>query len=290
MLVSDALALTPMMCLTFNICRCRARLKMEGSCGTACLLLFLLVLLPISAAQQQQQQTPPSSSTSTEEPGTASSSSGSPGTISVRGPSQPQGWLLQRLQRVQQPTTTANSSGGDNSTDGSPDDDSTVDFTSTANDLTQQAVNRGTAQAAALAAQTAQTAQSPTDTINSSSSSSSSNASTGLAALQLQEVQQLSERGSENASTATGNSSSDDQNGDGLQVILQGIQQQWSANRNQQQQQQDDNGNNSEPDAGQQFVAGLDTMAAKYPSLSGFARLARNSSALVVSLLCASSA
>lgn len=145
-------------------------------------------------------------------------------------------------------------------------------------------MNRGIAQAAALAAQTA---ESPTDTNNSSSIS---NASTDLAASQLQEVQHLSERGSDNASTAAGNSSSDDHKGDGLQVILQGIQQHWSANRNLQQQQQDDNGSYSKPDAGQQFVAGLDAMAAKYPSLSGFARLARNSSALVVSLMCTASA
>lgn len=188
--------------------------------------------------------------------------------------------FMQRVQRTpQQPSRPTGNS--NNSAAGEDDSDSTVlaqDFTSTANALTAQAVREGNAQAAALAEQVEYQAS-----VANSSSSTNSSASGDVAALQLQELQQQALTG-QNATTSNGNnsSSSGDASLSGLQLLLRTINDSWDGIRRrqqqrQQQQQQPGGGNTAALSASEQWTAGLDALGARYPSLSGFASLARNS-------------
>jgi hypothetical protein len=193
--------------------------------------------------------------------------------------------LLQRLaQDIQQ--TGPGSSSMVSGTDSSSNTETTAelpDFSSTANALAQQAVREGGAKAAALAQQ-----QAALDAYAGSNSTTTSSSSADTAAMQLLELQQQTA----NSSSPDNSSSSDDSQVAGLQLLLQTIRQQWQASGNrqrqrQQQQQQQQSGSGTQSTAAvvnvtQQWLTGLDDLAAKYPSLSGFSRLAHNSSAFMV--------
>jgi hypothetical protein len=169
-------------------------------------------------------------------------------------------WLLRRLQPVWDSNST----------------DDTPDFASTANALTEQAVREANVRAAALARRTASTQQD-----SSSSGNGSSNGTVGdaaAAALQLLELQQQTA----NASTGL-DSSSDTASAEsaGLQLLLHTIKEQWEAARNRQ---RDQSGPDRRASASEQWTEGLAAMAGQYPSLSGFASLVSNNSALRVSV------
>jgi hypothetical protein len=188
------------------------------------------------------------------------------------------GWLLQRLQRTLQLQPSQPS---DVSADSNPDQaDESPDFASTANALTQQAVREANVRAAALAQRTADTAQ--------EGSSSAYGSSRDVAALQVFELGQQTASSSSSSNDSNNDDSSDDM--DGLQLLLQTIRQQWEAARNRQRQQQQPASDSSSGEGaarsaspGEQWAAGLQAMAAQYPSLGGFARLAGSNSALQVS-------
>lgn len=231
----------------------------QQPCLVVLLVLAVLVFQPISA--QQTGAAPPS---------TAVSSEGGPSSSGSTGPprSHRANWVLQRVQQVQQPSQPANGSGT-----AADDADESADFASTANDLAEQAVSQGTARAALLEQEAF------LDAVPSNASSTDNSTSAELAALQELQLQHA------NDSSATAPSSGGVEPTAALQLVLRTVKQQWEASRNRQQQQQQDSsaGVSAPKDAGEQWVAGLDAMTAKYPSLSGFARLARNNSALVVS-------
>lgn len=192
--------------------------------------------------------------------------------------------ILQRLQLTLLPSRPGsgeqNQTSDGRSSQSSPEE--LPDFASTANALTEQAVKEANIRAAALAQQAAFEAN------VSNSSSAGSDTTADVAAVQLLELQQQTANASSN-SNSDSNSSAAGQSG--LQLLLGTIRQQWAVSRNRQQQQsrQQQGAEGSQPspqDAGEQWVSALDSMAAKYPSLSAFARLARNNGALVVSSSC----
>lgn len=263
--------------------RCRVRRPKASAAiaAAACLALLLLAAAPGAAAQATSPEAPSGSPASVSD--TTSSSSNAANTSSSDDDQLSTGaWLLQRLQRAMQPPRP-NQGADDNSSDGTTADDDMSDFASTANALTQQAVREGNVRAAALAQRTAAEDE-PQNSDTSDGSSSSSDGTSGttgnVAMLQLLELQQ------QTANSTVYDADSTDGSDEGLQQLLQTIRQQWNTARNRQRQQQQPA---SQPpaNAGEQWVSGLKAMADKYPSLKGFARLASNNSALVVSDLVA---
>lgn len=268
-----------------HYCRSTNRGTKRWTPAPACLLVLVLLAASGTLGQPAAPQgsnsnaaDPSISNPATTSSNDSSSSTGITNSTEPQGSSELLGWLLQRLQRTLQLQPSQPKDSPDDSSSDQADD--APDFASTANALTQQAVREANVRAAALAQRTAYDAEQQ----GSSTGNSTNGSSRDIAALQLFELGQQTTNSS-SSNDRDSEDSTDDM--EGLQLLLQTIREQWEAARNRQRQQQQPASDSSSDEGarrpGEQWAAGLQAMAAKYPSLGGFARLAVNNSALQVS-------